>query len=64
MAKGHFVLQNIPAGKIKLVVDGRTATNVPAGFYFPEMTMELNIRPAQANTVMAAMQTDVVNKRP
>ena len=62
-AQGHFVLQDIPVGKIKLVVDGRTATNAPPGFYFPEMTMELNIRPTAANTVMAAMQTDAVKQQ-
>ena len=40
---------------MKLVIDGTTASNAPAGFYFPEMVMDLQILPAVANTVMAAM---------
>src|SRR5262249_19139283 len=52
---GHFELHDIPAGHIKLVVDGLTATSAPVGFYYPEMVMDLDIRPGEANTVMAAM---------
>ena len=62
-AQGRFNLQDIPAGKIKLVVNGLTATNAPAGFYFPEMTMELNIRPGEPNTVMSAMQPDAIKQQ-
>ena len=47
----------MPTGDVKLVIDGTTATNPPAGFYFPEMVMDLNIQPGQANTVMGSMTT-------
>lgn len=56
-AQGRFELHDIPAGHIKVVVDGRTATNPPAGYYFPEMVMDLDIRPGEQNTMMAAMQS-------
>ena len=54
-AQGHFTLPSVPGGNVKLAVDGRTATNVPAGVYFPEMVMDLNIVPGTANTVMDSM---------
>ena len=57
-ASGHFELDNIPTGDVKLVVDGLTASNAPAGVYFPEMVMDLQIFPGIQNTVMAAMETD------
>jgi hypothetical protein len=59
-ASGNFELDNIPTGDVKLVVDGLTATNSPAGFYYPEMVMDLHIFPGIQNTVMAAMETDPV----
>lgn len=59
-AQGRFTLTDTPTGSIKLVVDGRTATNAPTGYFFPEMVMDLNIRPAVQNSVMAAMQADAV----
>lgn len=66
-AQGRFILgaedlnedmeeDGVPTGNVKLVVDGMTATNAPAGLYFPVMVMDLTIRPGVANTVMAAMQ--------
>lgn len=59
-ASGNFVLNNIPAGTVKVVVDGRTAVNAPSGIYFPEMVMDLNIRPAEQNTMMSAMQSNLL----
>lgn len=55
-AQGCFTLTSVPAGNVKLVIDGMTATNAPAGIYFPEMVMDLDIKPGVVNTVMADMQ--------
>jgi hypothetical protein len=52
---GSFHFDNIPAGNIKLAIDGRTASNAPAGFYFPEMIMDLYPEAGRANTVMGTM---------
>jgi Ca2+-binding RTX toxin-like protein len=54
-ANGNFTLTNIPSGNVKLAIDGRTATNAPEGVFFPEMVMDLEVRPGQANTVMGSM---------
>ena len=54
---GTFTMSGVPVGDVKLVLNGRTATNAPAGFYFPEMTMDLTVRPGVANTVMGGMGT-------
>ena len=54
-ANGRFTLENTPIGNVKLVVEGRTATNAPAGFFFPEMVMELNVKAGVVNTAMSAM---------
>src|SRR5262249_25531352 len=54
-AQGRFTFASVPAGDVKLVLDGTTATNAPAGFYFPEMVMDLTIKPGQVNTVMGSM---------
>ena len=43
-ANGNFHFEAVPAGNIKLAIDGRTATNAPAGIYFPEMVMDLTLR--------------------
>ena len=59
-ADGRFTLDSIPVGDVKLAIDGMTATNAPAGIYFPEMVMDLNIAPGQINFVMAAMMQDPV----
>jgi hypothetical protein len=56
-ADGSFSFSSVPTGDVKLVVDGRTATNPPSGYYFPEMVMDLSIQPGQANTVMGSMMT-------
>lgn len=55
--QGNFSFSAVPSGNIKLAVDGRTATNAPTGFYFPEMVMDLQIEVGQANTVMGTMGT-------
>ncbi len=56
-ATGHFTLSPIPSGDVKLVVDGRTATNNPSGIFYPEMVFDLTIQPGVANTVMGGMGT-------
>ena len=54
-ALGNFTLTNVPAGSVKVAVDGRTATNAPDGLFFPEMVMDVNVRPGVQNTVMGGM---------
>ncbi|PDT08439.1 hypothetical protein CO655_21460, partial [Rhizobium sp. M1] len=56
-AQGNFTLTDVPTGNVKLAIDGRTATNAPDGAFFPEMVMDLNVRPGIANTVMGSMGT-------
>jgi hypothetical protein len=56
-AQGNFSFSAVPNGNIKFAIDGRTTTNAPAGFYFPEMVMDLQIEVGQANTVMGTMGT-------
>ncbi len=56
-AAGNFHFDTVPAGDVKLAIDGRTATNAPASFYFPEMVMDLNLDAGRANTAMGAMGT-------
>ena len=58
-ANGLFSLTDMPAGNVKLVIDGRTATlkseQDDADVFFPEMVMDLTIRPGIVNTVMGSM---------
>ncbi len=54
---GSFSFSSVPTGDVKLVVDGRTASNPPAGYFFPEMVLDLTIQPGQANTAMGSMGT-------
>jgi hypothetical protein len=56
-AQGHFTLTNVPAGDVKVELDGTTATNAPAGSYFPTMVMDVNVRGGVANTLMGGMGT-------
>jgi len=51
-ANGRFTLTNMPVGNVKVVLDGRTATNPPAGYYFPEMVMDTTFEPGITNGVM------------
>ncbi len=57
-SSGNFHFDSVPAGDVKLAIDGRTATNAPAGIFFPEMVMDLQIEAGRANTVMGTMGTD------
>ncbi|ARQ13735.1 PAP2 haloperoxidase-like superfamily protein (plasmid) [Rhizobium etli] len=64
-AQGNFTLTNVPSGDVKVVFDGMTATNAPAGFYFPEMVMDTDIRPGVINTIMGTMgRPDQQNANP
>jgi len=51
-ANGHFILGNMPVGDVKVVLDGRTATNSPVGYYFAEMVMDTTFSPGITNGVM------------
>jgi hypothetical protein len=55
--QGRFHFDAVPIGDVKLGLDGRTASNAPAGTYFPEMVMDLTIKLGQANTVIGSMGT-------
>jgi hypothetical protein len=54
-ANGDFFLPSVPTGNVKLAIDGMTVTNAPAGYYFPEMVLDLEILPNRENTVMGSM---------
>ncbi|HRF11814.1 MAG TPA: Ig-like domain-containing protein [Candidatus Accumulibacter phosphatis] len=56
-ANGYFHLDQVPAGDVKLAIDGRTASNAPAGSFYPEMVMDLTIEVGYDNTVMGSMGT-------
>jgi|GEM_PF-187621 len=56
-ANGYFELTDVPAGTVKVVIDGRTATNAPDGVFFPEMVMDAELIPGVANTLMGSMGT-------
>ena len=56
-ADGRFTFSSAPTGDVKLVIDGRTATTPPTGFFFPEMVMDLTLQPGEANTAMGSMTT-------
>lgn len=51
-ADGFFELSEVPTGRAKVEVDGRTASNAPAEFYYPEMVMDVPMLPGAANTIM------------
>ncbi len=54
-ANGNFELDGVPAGSVKVAIDGRTATNAPAGTFFPEMVMAVELRAGVTNTLMGSM---------
>ena len=56
-ANGNFAFDSVPVGEIKVGIDGRTATNAPAGVFFPEMVIALQTRPGTTNTMMDSMGT-------
>ncbi len=57
---GSFFLTNMPVGDVKVVLDGRTAANPPAGYYFPEMVMDTAFLPGVTNGVMTIRDTNGV----
>ncbi len=54
-ANGFFEMTNLPAGTVKVAIDGRTATNAPVGVFWPEMVMDSELRPGEVNTLMDTM---------
>jgi len=54
-ANGRFELNGVPAGDVKVAIDGRTATNTPAGLFFPEMVMDTLVQAGVVNTLMGGM---------
>jgi uncharacterized protein YjiK len=52
---GFFEMTDLPAGTVKVAVDGRTATNAPVGVFWPEMVMDSELRPGEVNTLMDTM---------
>ncbi|HRF73519.1 MAG TPA: Ig-like domain-containing protein, partial [Accumulibacter sp.] len=56
-ADGFFHLDQVPAGNVKLVIDGLTASNAPSGAFYPEMVLDLTIEVGYDNTVMGSMGT-------
>ncbi|MEY4764149.1 MAG: hypothetical protein RI907_822, partial [Pseudomonadota bacterium] len=54
-ANGNFELTNVPAGSVKVAIDGRTATNAPNGVFFPEMVMDATLTAGRSNTLMGSM---------
>ncbi|HRF04578.1 Ig-like domain-containing protein, partial [Accumulibacter sp.] len=54
-ADGNFTLDGVPAGTVKVAVDGRTASNAPSGVFFPEMVMDVELLPGVTNTLMGGM---------
>ena len=52
---GFFELDNVPAGTVKVAIDGRTATNAPQGVFFPEMVMNAELIAGTTNTLMGSM---------
>ena len=54
-AAGNFELSGVPTGNVKVALDGRTATNAPAGVFFPEMVMDADFTPGITQTLMGTM---------
>lgn len=50
-ADGSYLLDSVPAGIVKVKIDGLTGTS-PTGFYFPEMVMNTEIRAGENNDIM------------
>ena len=50
-AQGRFTFASAPVGDVKVVIDGRTATNNPTGVTFPVLVVDLNVKPGQDNTI-------------
>lgn len=54
-AQGNFSFDSVPVGDVKVGIDGRTATNAPDGIFWPEMVMDVTLRPGITNTLMGSM---------
>ncbi len=52
---GFFHFNSVPAGDVKIVVDGQTATSPPQGMYFPEMVLDAQMRAGLTNFAMKGM---------
>src|SRR5262245_17590529 len=51
-ANGRFHFDAVPVGDVKVVIDGTTATNSPAGMYFPEMVIDAQMVLGKDNFTM------------
>jgi hypothetical protein len=56
-ANGRFELTNVPAGNVKVAVNGLTVTDLPPDIFFPEMVMNANMLAGTVNFVMPGMET-------
>ena len=56
-ANGRFTFPAVPVGNTKVVLDGLTVPESarPAGFYYPEMVLDVDIAPGVSNTLMEDM---------
>ena len=54
-ANGNFSFDSVPVGDVKVGIDGRTATNAPDGIFWPEMVMDVTLKPGITNTIMGSM---------
>ncbi len=54
---GRFQIDGVPSGNVKVVINGRTATAPPGGYYFPEMVMDATMQPGLNNFVMKGMES-------
>lgn len=54
-SNGSFHFDAVPVGNVKVDTDGRTATNPPPGFYFPDMVMDAQMILGRDNAIMPGM---------
>jgi hypothetical protein len=54
-AQGRFHFDSVPAGDVKVAVDGNTATGAPGGYFWPEMVIDATFQPGRSNTLMGSM---------
>ena len=60
----RFQIDGVPSGNVKVVIDGRTATAPPAGYYFPEMVMDATMQPGLNHFVMKGRESMVLPRIP
>lgn len=58
-ANGRFTFDAVPAGNVKVLIDGMTAT-APDGLYYPEMVMDSRMVVGATNFVMPETETTFV----